>query len=101
MHSHSIPFYFLLAREMGMMFCKFAHGDTDTNMYVERYVNPPRCLVKFYKILYLNLYLIYIFIHYHTSPPSFCNHLKTVYSNGKVNSIIDALLDILLKTEHN
>ena len=60
----------------------FPHGDTDTNMYLERYKNVLHVL----HIRTLNLH-------------SFHNQLKTVHLNGKVNRRVDYLLHHLLQYE--
>ena len=63
----------------------FDHADTDTNMYVERYVT-------FCDLISIQAYVMVL---YH----SFHNKLKTTYLNGKVNRRVDFLIDALLRIE--
>jgi len=63
----------------------FRHGDTDTNMYLERYTK-----IEHTHTL-LHYYIIYV--------SSFHNQLKTTYLNGKVNRRVDFLVYHLLEYE--
>lgn len=86
----STVYVFLInAEKWARCYRHFDHADTDTNMYLERYITHQQMQI----ILYL--------LNIPLQPYSFHAKLKTIYLNGKVNRRIDFLIDALLKIERD